>query len=120
MFRILDFDMCVVLLFWFMFCFFFLMIRRPPRSTLFPYTTLFRSPRSGGVRRGLGLLQETRGELDASRKNEGPHLRIRDDQHRRQADEAVEVQGPPPAHREHRVLVRLHPAVHRPRGAVPE
>src|SRR5216683_8432217 len=28
-------------------CFFFLMIRRPPRSTLFPYTTLFRSP---GVR----------------------------------------------------------------------
>src|SRR5438445_7908097 len=27
--------------------FFFFMIRRPPRSTLFPYTTLFRSPRSG-------------------------------------------------------------------------
>src|SRR5256885_11985116 len=27
------------------FFFFFLMIRRPPRSTLFPYTTLFRSPR---------------------------------------------------------------------------
>src|SRR5438876_6649495 len=26
--------------------FFFLMIRRPPRSTLFPYTTLFRSPRT--------------------------------------------------------------------------
>src|SRR3712207_9295905 len=25
------------------YCFFFLMIRRPPRSTLFPYTTLFRS-----------------------------------------------------------------------------
>src|SRR3712207_7081432 len=24
------------------------MIRRPPRSTLFPYTTLFRSPRRGG------------------------------------------------------------------------
>src|SRR2546425_12863359 len=28
--------------------FFFLMIRRPPRSTLFPYTTLFRSPRRAG------------------------------------------------------------------------
>src|SRR3989337_3376898 len=28
------------------FYFFFLMIRRPPRSTLFPYTTLFRSPRA--------------------------------------------------------------------------
>src|SRR2546430_6440796 len=27
--------------------FFFLMIRRPPRSTLFPYTTLFRSSGSG-------------------------------------------------------------------------
>src|SRR3712207_6975196 len=27
----------------FIFMFFFLMIRRPPRSTLFPYTTLFRS-----------------------------------------------------------------------------
>src|ERR1035441_9436192 len=27
--------------------FFFLMIRRPPRSTLFPYTTLFRSQRCG-------------------------------------------------------------------------
>src|SRR3712207_7484530 len=28
--------------------FFFLMIRRPPRSTLFPYTTLFRSVRALG------------------------------------------------------------------------
>src|SRR5216684_6728170 len=27
-----------------LFIFFFLMIRRPPRSTLFPYTTLFRPP----------------------------------------------------------------------------
>src|ERR1039458_5157288 len=32
---------CSVEIIWF---FFFLMIRRPPRSTLFPYTTLFRSP----------------------------------------------------------------------------
>src|SRR3712207_9542392 len=31
--------------------FFFLMIRRPPRSTLFPYTTLFRSVRKRPVRR---------------------------------------------------------------------
>src|SRR2546430_8936915 len=36
------------------FFFFFLMIRRPPRSTLFPYTTLFRSQ---GVLQ-LGLLDE--------------------------------------------------------------
>src|SRR5436190_15613228 len=34
-----------MLLPFFDFSFFFLMIRRPPRSTLFPYTTLFRSPR---------------------------------------------------------------------------
>src|SRR5437764_6470679 len=31
--------------------FFFLMIRRPPRSTLFPYTTLFRSRCAQGLRR---------------------------------------------------------------------
>src|SRR5476649_2963131 len=36
-------------------CFFFLMIRRPPRSTLFPYTTLFRSESGvGGGREVLG------------------------------------------------------------------
>src|SRR2546425_988131 len=33
-----------------LFLFFFLMIRRPPRSTLFPYTTLFRSPGDVGER----------------------------------------------------------------------
>src|SRR5229473_7321518 len=32
--------------------FFFLMIRRPPRSTLFPYTTLFRSPPRTPCHRG--------------------------------------------------------------------
>src|SRR2546426_11565253 len=32
-----------------MFFFFFLMIRRPPRSTLFPYTTLFRSAYGGAT-----------------------------------------------------------------------
>src|SRR5256885_3663690 len=36
-----------------LFLFFFLMIRRPPRSTLFPYTTLFRSPHDRAAR-GLG------------------------------------------------------------------
>src|SRR5260370_34303776 len=30
--------------------FFFLMIRRPPRSTLFPYTTLFRSAAAAAVK----------------------------------------------------------------------
>src|SRR5437588_13083356 len=39
----------------FSFFLFFLMIRRPPRSTLFPYTTLFRSipPRKRPVRAGV-------------------------------------------------------------------
>src|SRR5688572_32008729 len=42
------------------------MIRRPPRSTLFPYTTLFRSPRQGAHtgraarRRRKGLLAHSR------------------------------------------------------------
>src|SRR5207248_9776056 len=31
------------------FSFFFLMLRRPPRSTLFPYTTLFRSNSAAGI-----------------------------------------------------------------------
>src|ERR1039457_6261469 len=38
------------LLYLFFCVFFFLMIRRPPRSTLFPYTTLFRSLRTGAAR----------------------------------------------------------------------
>src|SRR5256885_7247601 len=51
--------------------FFFLMIRRPPRSTLFPYTTLFRSggnrtrTRKVKVREALKLLtDEEAGKLD--------------------------------------------------------
>src|SRR5207249_12230511 len=53
---------CLVFVFFsffcFMFCyflfsiFFFLMIRRPPRSTLFPYTTLFRSLVAGALAGG--------------------------------------------------------------------
>src|SRR6202163_3047304 len=34
---------------------FFLMIRRPPRSTLFPYTTLFRSKVEGELRREIAM-----------------------------------------------------------------
>src|SRR6266516_7914550 len=34
------------------------MIRRPPRSTLFPYTTLFRSPCLGGVLRDVAALRD--------------------------------------------------------------
>src|SRR6266540_6866920 len=40
--------------FYFFVGFFFLMIRRPPRSTLFPYTTLFRSRRQRPASREKG------------------------------------------------------------------
>src|SRR3712207_7993331 len=43
----------------FTYCFFFLMIRRPPRSTLFPYTTLFRSRRLATWLAELRTEQET-------------------------------------------------------------
>src|SRR5438552_14989414 len=49
-FHFCDFHDCVNLLF------FFLMIRRPPKSTLFPYTTLFRS-----------LLEEAREQAERER-----------------------------------------------------
>src|SRR5437773_11528339 len=44
--------------------FFFLMIRRPPRSTLFPYTTLFRS------------LAEYRAAAQRKRENDGRITRV--------------------------------------------
>src|SRR2546430_8380873 len=58
------------------FLFFFLMIRRPPRSTLFPYTTLFRSLIGSGV--------QARAHLEALR-----HVR---------RFEEVRVWSPTPAH----------------------
>src|SRR5256885_16402786 len=42
--------------------FFFLMIRRPPRSTLFPYTTLFRSRQRRLSRRALRAIPSRPGE----------------------------------------------------------
>src|SRR2546430_11439602 len=52
------------------FIFFFLMIRRPPRSTLFPYTTLFRSE-SAHIRTGCGTPAEPeRAEPDGAGRSE--------------------------------------------------
>src|SRR2546430_14986707 len=48
--------------------FFFLMMRRPPRSTLFPYTTLFRSE-AGADEAELADLRESDAELQASRRH---------------------------------------------------
>src|SRR3712207_8639057 len=50
---------------------FFLMIRRPPRSPLFPYTTLFRSDRrhpAAGVAAGVGALGDV---VDRRRRGGG-------------------------------------------------
>src|SRR2546427_3493501 len=61
-------EVCVVLVF------FFLMIRRPPRSTLFPYTTLFRSrrrPRPRAVSAQRGSLLGARQQHQAGRHGGG-------------------------------------------------
>src|SRR5690349_24291765 len=59
------------------FLFFFLMIRRPPRSTLFPYTTLFRSvPVAAGEVLELG--EALRGRL---RRACGVALAARSEEH---------------------------------------
>src|SRR5258708_17056493 len=51
--------------------FFFLMIRRPPRSTLFPYTTLFRSTK-GGVFNNAGTFDiQTDGSFFPGLNNSG-------------------------------------------------
>src|SRR2546421_6806691 len=47
------------------------MIRRPPRSTLFPYTTLFRSPGDGGSEGEAGGSGETAEGLAGSRALSG-------------------------------------------------
>src|SRR3712207_8836445 len=52
-----------------MYCFFFLMIRRPPRSTLFPYTTLFRSLADGD---GPGLCGRAGAGLDPEGDRDDP------------------------------------------------
>src|SRR3712207_7621550 len=58
-------------------CFFFLMIRRPPRSTLFPYTTLFRSAEGGGEDGGGAHgRQTTRNERRRDRSAGAPHRRV--------------------------------------------
>src|SRR5499425_2812031 len=58
--------------------FFFLMIRRPPRSTLFPYTTLFRSQVPSRASRVLG-----------ARGKEAHHVR-----HVRSEEHTSELQSP--------------------------
>src|SRR2546426_1190807 len=70
--------------------FFFLMIRRPPRSTLFPYTTLFRSVQQRGrvprQQHDRGVLQ--RQQLRADRIGGDA------EQHARSEEHTSELQSP--------------------------
>src|SRR2546429_956540 len=91
--------------------FFFLMIRRPPRSTLFPYTTLFRSPltdadRDHGCWWQLSMRQvevsRTRSEEHTSELQSRLHLVCRlllekKKKKRRRAPLLVRPYTPPPA-----------------------
>src|SRR5256885_7581839 len=67
--------------------FFFLMIRRPPRSTLFPYTTLFRSRRVGDRDQGNAAAGVRRRAQHRRRR----HGWLRD---RRSEEHTSELQSP--------------------------
>src|SRR5215510_15181576 len=54
---------------WCCIIFFFLMIRRPPRSTLFPYTTLFRSPDDQSLRHEARHLAELLKDIGRSEEH---------------------------------------------------
>src|SRR2546430_10938730 len=54
--------------------FFFLMIRRPPRSTLFPYTTLFRSTSSGCAAQSVPERRCTRPDPTVTRDRKSTRL----------------------------------------------
>src|SRR5256885_8013713 len=56
--------------------FFFLMIRRPPRSTLFPYTTLFRSLLLEHPHHGRGQLGRAIGTVIEDRRRRLVEMRV--------------------------------------------
>src|SRR3712207_9523146 len=63
------------------FIFFFLMIRRPPRSTLFPYTTLFRSEvrtvdELPGDIENYFTFENEEGNLLYIQQHKGPYYRV--------------------------------------------
>src|SRR5438105_11476448 len=66
------------------------MIRRPPRSTLFPYTTLFRSPRSLAER---WALREDIARPSGSRMVGAPTMRTGRSRSRRSEEHTSELQS---------------------------
>src|SRR2546422_3550391 len=78
------------------------MIRRPPRSTLFPYTTLFRSPRGGlrdrvvdALRLPPSLLLAPEGDhrVHARRPSRGEIARHRNHAEKRSEEHTSELQS---------------------------
>src|SRR5436305_9866227 len=71
----------------FLFFFFFLMIPRPPRSTLFPYTTLFRSLNLSGMQVdrehavGARLRDQVRDQFRRNRRAAGGAPVLRSEEH---------------------------------------
>src|SRR5256885_9738952 len=82
--------------------FFFLMIRRPPRSTLFPYTTLFRSPHHERPARRCAALVARRRDARLLASNGRPHPAVPPvagrgrgaAAHRRSEEHTSELQSP--------------------------
>src|SRR3712207_8787013 len=74
--------------------FFFLMIRRPPRSTLFPYTTLFRSIDQRADARRVSVDEAAHHQAAVAVSHEDDVLEVLVVEHRRDVgDVRVEVRG---------------------------
>src|SRR5690349_23942154 len=73
----------------YLFLFFFLMIRRPPRSTLFPYTTLFRSSFNGTSRRQMTLPPDGHecGRCEGGKRTDRPAVASSEELRRRRSEE---------------------------------
>src|SRR6266536_143761 len=70
-FTIIFLFLCFLFYSFFILLFFFLLIRRPPRSTLFPYTTLFRSEHALRQRPGICPLSGSAASRDGDFRSEG-------------------------------------------------
>src|SRR3989441_5883905 len=71
------------------------MIRRPPRSTLFPYTTLFRSRDRGGARGGIPEeRRRSRGlSVDRGQRSQQHHAPLRRQSAARSEEHTSELQS---------------------------
>src|SRR3712207_6992080 len=74
------------------------MIRRPPRSTLFPYTTLFRSTAEPSLPTGVGPISHASGSRSTQRRAprrevDGVRARLRAARRRRSEEHTSELQS---------------------------